>query len=197
MANILKHRFASAKANGPDATQIQPSNWNDGHAFSGGNNNEILTRDTTDATYGAKWTGLGLWSNYTPTWQTYSGPAPILGNGTLTGRLTAIGHTVHFTIQLAIGTTTNIGTGIWAFSVPPGNAINGANMGGTAWMVAGNTGAPFQGVLASASVFLGLTNMVTVLISNGGTNASGLIGPGVPIAWPSGSYLFITGTYET
>lgn len=55
MANILKHRFASAKADGADATQVQPSHWNDGHAFSGGNAGDLLIRDPTDATYGAKW----------------------------------------------------------------------------------------------------------------------------------------------
>ncbi len=55
MANVLKHRFASGKADGPDATQVQPSNWNDGHLFSGGNAGDLLTRDPTDASYGAAW----------------------------------------------------------------------------------------------------------------------------------------------
>lgn len=55
MANLVKHRFLSAKADGPDATQVQPSHWNDGHLFSGGLAGDVLTRDPTDATYGAKW----------------------------------------------------------------------------------------------------------------------------------------------
>lgn len=59
MANIVKHRFVSAKTNGPDATQIQPSNWNDGHLFTGGAADDLLTRDPTDATFGAKW-GPGI-----------------------------------------------------------------------------------------------------------------------------------------
>ena len=58
--NLLKHRFVSAKSDGSDATQIQPSNWNDGHKFSGGNLYEILQCDPTDANYGAKW--LGGWT---------------------------------------------------------------------------------------------------------------------------------------
>ena len=53
--NVLKHRFTSAKPDGADATQVQPSAWNDGHAFTGGAAGEILTRDPTDASYGAKW----------------------------------------------------------------------------------------------------------------------------------------------
>jgi len=196
MSNIVRHRFQSAKSDGTDQTQVQPSQWNDGHLLTGGNNNEILARDTTD-TFGAKWITLGLWIPYTPTWQTFSGPAPVLGNGTLTGRFTVIGHTVHFTIQFATGSTTNIGTGIWAFSLPPGNAPNGGHMGGTGWIVNGANGSPFHGVLTNAGTFLGLTNMVTVLIANGGTAQSSFITAGMPIPWATGSYLFITGMYET
>ena len=55
MANLIKHRFVSPKADGADATQVRASNWNDGHLFIGGNAGDILTRDPTDATYGAKW----------------------------------------------------------------------------------------------------------------------------------------------
>lgn len=54
MSNVLTHRFTSPKLDGPDATQVQPSAWNDGHRFVGGANGDVLTRDTTDATYGAK-----------------------------------------------------------------------------------------------------------------------------------------------
>jgi hypothetical protein len=56
MANVVKHRFASPKVDGADATQVQPSHWNDGHIFSGGAAGDLLTRDPTDALYGAKWT---------------------------------------------------------------------------------------------------------------------------------------------
>jgi hypothetical protein len=55
MANVVKHRFASPKVDGADATQVQPSHWNDGHTFTGGAAGDLLTRDPTDALYGAKW----------------------------------------------------------------------------------------------------------------------------------------------
>jgi len=64
MANVTRHRFASGKTDGPDATQVQPSNWNDGHVYTGGAAGDVLTRDPTDATYGAKWTTptpIGAW----------------------------------------------------------------------------------------------------------------------------------------
>jgi hypothetical protein len=55
MANVLTHRFTSPKADGADGTQVQPSHWNDGHKFIGGNAGDLLVRDPTDATFGAKW----------------------------------------------------------------------------------------------------------------------------------------------
>jgi len=69
MANLVKHRFVSGKADGPDATQVQPSAWNDGHVFAGGNAGDLLTRDPTDATYGAAWATLGTFVDipYAPT----------------------------------------------------------------------------------------------------------------------------------
>ena len=60
MSNVVTHRFASAKSDGADATQIQPSHWNDGHKFIGGAAGDVLTRDPTDATYGAKWAPAGI-----------------------------------------------------------------------------------------------------------------------------------------
>jgi len=55
MSNVLTHRFVSPKLDGPDLTQVQPSAWNDGHRFVGGAAGEVLTRDPTDATFGATW----------------------------------------------------------------------------------------------------------------------------------------------
>jgi hypothetical protein len=57
--NVLKHRFNSAKLDGPDATQVQPSAWNDGHAFTGGAAGDVLTRDPSDGTFGATWASRG------------------------------------------------------------------------------------------------------------------------------------------
>ena len=53
--NVVRHRFSSAKIDGPDPGQIQPSHWNDGHLFTGGAAGDVLARDPTDATFGATW----------------------------------------------------------------------------------------------------------------------------------------------
>jgi hypothetical protein len=64
MANTTIHVFPSTKADGPDATKVQPSNWNDGHKYTGGSNGNVLVRDTSDATYGGAWsTNLTYLSN--------------------------------------------------------------------------------------------------------------------------------------
>jgi len=59
--NLLKHRFVSGKGDGPDATQVQPSNWNDGHTFVGGASGNVLVRDPSDANFGATWSPWGAW----------------------------------------------------------------------------------------------------------------------------------------
>jgi len=56
MTDVLKHRFVSGKLDGADTQQVQPSAWNDGHRLIGGNHGDLLTRDTTDPNFGAKWT---------------------------------------------------------------------------------------------------------------------------------------------
>lgn len=53
MANLLRHRFVSAKTDGGDPSQVQPSHWNDGHLFLGGSAGDLLQRDPADGVYGA------------------------------------------------------------------------------------------------------------------------------------------------
>jgi len=55
MTDVLKHRFTSAKADGGDVSQVQPSHWNDGHKFIGGAVGDLLQRDPADVAFGAKW----------------------------------------------------------------------------------------------------------------------------------------------
>lgn len=52
---ITKHLKVSAIADGPDPSQVNPSDWNAAHVFTGGAMGGLLMRDTGDATYGASW----------------------------------------------------------------------------------------------------------------------------------------------
>jgi hypothetical protein len=54
---------------------------------------------------------------YTPVW-TASVSNPTLGNGSISGEYHIDGKAVEITIILAIGSTTNLGSGTYAFSVP-------------------------------------------------------------------------------
>jgi hypothetical protein len=50
----LTHAFVSQVPDGSDVTKVRPSNWNAEHVFSGGAHQQLLMRDTGDAT-GASW----------------------------------------------------------------------------------------------------------------------------------------------
>ena len=120
MANLVKHRFASAKSDGPDASQVQPSHWNDGHAFNGGATGDVLTRDTTDAAYGAKWVTPAPpvgWIAYVPKWYIGATEITALGNHAVSGLYHRRGDAVWFSVFFQVGTDP-LPDGQWAFSLP-------------------------------------------------------------------------------
>jgi hypothetical protein len=67
-----------------------------------------------------------IWKAYTPTW-TADTTNPAIGNGTLTGRYIVIGKLCTYVLGLVMGSTTNYGSGNWAFSLPI-NAVNTAGI---------------------------------------------------------------------
>jgi hypothetical protein len=118
----LDHRFRSAKTDGPDASQVQPSHWNDAHAFSGGANGNALVRDTTDAAYGATWAPLGKW---------IAVPFAVGNFGELNGswvvpgvqvqRYTLLGATMRYHVYIPASTATGV-SGI-AIGLPTGYSM--------------------------------------------------------------------------
>lgn len=54
MAGVLKHKFQTTKADGPDSTRVQGTKWNEEHAFAGSVLGALLVRDTNE-TDGAAW----------------------------------------------------------------------------------------------------------------------------------------------
>jgi len=202
MANVLKHRFASAKANGADATQVQPSHWNDGHVFSGGNAGDLLTRDPTDATYGAKWQApaapptpplLVPYTPYTTVWGG-SGGTPAINNGGLFATYWRHSQTVFFAIRLTIGSTSTLGAGAWSFTLPfpaeSNSSIGMACYGVAVQVSAGTRPFPIMGGLQAAggnSLFWMWNLLFTV-----GAN---VVTPSAPFSWVAGDWLHLTGTY--
>jgi hypothetical protein len=191
MANVLKHRFASAKADGADATQVQPSHWNDGHLFTGGNAGDVLTRDPSDATFGATWAAANKTVLTWPVqWSVYGGDAGLfLGNGTITGRYTKDGQRVTMTLLVVGGTTTNFGSvaAFYLFTLPvPSIDSREVNMVGSIWSTAGVV-VPALGLGALDTTHINIVNM-----------SGQPIGPTLPGSWwGPNAKIVISGTYFT
>ncbi|WUD73595.1 hypothetical protein OG937_18855 [Streptomyces sp. NBC_00510] len=144
---------------------------------------------------GTAWVGLGVWNGYTPTW-TAATTNPAIGDGTIAGRYALVGRTCHFQMYLAVGATTANGSGAYTFGLP---VVAGAT--GTLVQFVGNasnsTGrALVSGQLTAASGATGFT-----VWAPGSTSASTLnqVGSGgvFGTAFSSGSFLRVSGTYET
>lgn len=138
---------------------------------------------------------VSAWASYTPTW-TASGTAPVLGNGTLSGRYKQIGKLVHVEIGLLAGTTTTYGTGQWQFLLPatadyPGGAFaENRDVGGyQAFDTSGAARYVGHNVLASSGSNL-------VCLTNNSPTAIGTVGATVPFTWATGDRLTINATYR-
>lgn len=126
-------------------------------------------------------------TNYTPTW-TAASVNPTLGNGSLSGIYIKTGKRVDVQFQLGIGSTTNLGTGIWYFSLPfvPSTSLSSIGTG-----LALISGAAFH-VLAAQSLTDGTARLI--LTADGAGNQ---VSPTSPGAWPAGSYMTVSLTYYT
>lgn len=147
MSNVATHIFVSVGPDGADATQIQPlRDWNEGHKFGGGSNNQFLQRDTGDATYGAKWsTGL----TYDGTTLSIASAIAIAGNtnNTITGTV-AGAYTTTITNSSA-NAAAYAGLALTTNSVSPSllramssafTPVNGARADGAQWINSAGAG---------------------------------------------------------
>ena len=136
---------------------------------------------------------IGQWAAYTPIW-TASTTNPVLGNGSLTGRYCVVNKLCTMSVRLSIGSTTTLGTGNWAFSIPLP-------------MIAGNINAPvYIGVAhcrdyATRSYVLAVylepafSTTKTAYFVQDNTNNINLT-PTAPFAWATGDVLMFEITYE-
>lgn len=123
---------------------------------------------------------------YTPTWTNIGGgSAPVLGNGTLTGRYTKIDKLVIFETVLKIGSTTAIGTGgFWALGLPLMPSPNPIYAMMVLVSAAGGVQVPVQAA-ASVQAAYGIS-------SSGGS----LVGPAFPASfWVANAVCAVGGTY--
>jgi hypothetical protein len=120
---------------------------------------------------------IGGTATYTPVWSS-NGTAPVLGNGTLTGKYSTVGNMVFVTINGVMGSTTTYGTGNYTWTLPVASASDGFLLLGSAECNAGASGAFFTGVS-----FNGTTTIIQA-VTNAGTAIWGQTTPGV---WQSGN----------
>ena len=86
-----------------------PRDWTDG---------ELVTEALLDTHVRDNFKAMTEWTAYTPTW-TATGGTPTIGNGSLTGRYIKAGNLCHFTVRLALGSTSSLGTTTqWAWALP-------------------------------------------------------------------------------
>ncbi|WP_051486251.1 hypothetical protein [Nocardioides sp. J54] len=126
------------------------------------------------------------WTPYTPSWTAIT-TNPTIGNGTLTGAYMQAGQLVHFRIALTIGSTTNTGSGGYAFSLPVATALPSTScMGGG--------GVCFDTSAAARRFrFLYVTDASRIRLMD----ADGaIVATNVPFTWATGDTLHIAGSYE-
>jgi hypothetical protein len=111
MTQVLKHLKNSTIADGPDPTQINPSDWNAAHVFSAGALGSLLMRDTGDATYGASWlasvaAGQVLISNGVGAAPAWAASLTLAGNLTVGGTVSSTGQGGHTLVYTGPGFNT-------------------------------------------------------------------------------------------
>lgn len=134
------------------------------------------------------------WQSYTPAW-TATGTAPVLGNGTLTGRYVQLGKTIMGHLSLVAGSTTTFGTGNFRFTLP----------GTIATTMRGSIGVADCVDVSAGAAYVGFTNLVSGTIveiwtpqSPIGVWQQGAVAPpATPFIWANGDQLRLKFMYES
>ncbi len=121
---------------------------------------------------------------YTPTWG--SGGATDIGNGTLNASYIYDGDTCRGNIQMTIGSTTNVGSGAWTFSLPKQAARN-------------SSGSCYIEDATGPTVYAGVSHIVAgasvVRCAIAGSTAA-YMGSATPITWAVGDKIEIDFDYQ-
>lgn len=157
------------------------------NTFSGTNSHSGVESFTNDvAIAGANVTGA--WSAYTPLRKNgVSGSTLATGNGTLVGFFKHVDKSYFFRILLTFGTTTNIGTDDYSFTLPTN--YNEFHATGPALLGDASLGKFFS------RAWHGVGAGEVVVIDSAGVRATGS-GGGSPIAWATGDTISICGVFE-
>lgn len=149
---------------------------------------------------GINFTG-GSWVSYTPVWSNQSGTAPVLGNGTITGRYAIFGKMILLHVEMNAGSSTTFGSaGVnWTFSIPSGFTIlttsTSATMG-PAYSTPNGTGGKRNLGVTSAIDSTHITIDVWAPNADATASATGFIDPATPSTWTTAGSLKMTGFFQ-
>lgn len=123
---------------------------------------------------------MGIRDAFDTSWSAVSS-SPSIGNGSLLMNVSKVGNVATITLRLIIGSTTNLGSGAWSFSLPyPSRSISSC------------VGYALKGQQRNLVVGA-LSGGVMTLYK---PETSSPIGPTIPFAWGSGDSLLITTSYQ-
>jgi len=126
-------------------------------------------------------------SSYTPAWTT-TGTAPVIGNGSLTGRYSLSGNICTVQFQLVAGSTTTFGTGQFQITLPFPTVNTGQRAQGMARIFDSGVGQ-----------YVGLIEVISnssLMVFYPTTSVTDLVSSTSPMTWASGDSLRGTITYQ-
>lgn len=135
----------------------------------------------------------GAFAAYTPTW-TAAGVAPVLGNGTLSGRFVQFGKLVLYTMFFQAGSTSTFGTGVWNFTLPV--TASASIPASTPIGVVYSLDASASAVNFSPLVFANTTQINIQGPLTWPTGTQNIYANTVPWTWATSDTLWATGIYE-
>lgn len=130
-------------------------------------------------------------SSYVPTW-TGSVSNPVLGNGSIVTSYKVVENRCFVTIQLTLGSTTTLGSGVWAFSLPYTAANSGTTYQGS---ITANAESKYWTGTALVGSWNGNYTTVTAVVGTNGVTFGKLTASG-PGTWASGDQFFLSFDYD-
>jgi hypothetical protein len=135
--------------------------------------------------------GLLAWTSYTPVWSG-NNVAPTIGNGTATGFFCQIGKTVHYNLEINLGSTSTVGTSTrYTFSLPITAKLNLKYISSGFYF--DSSASQYYPVIARNST----TTLDAAFYTMGPSSVTGnVLASAKPVVPANGDIYTISGTYE-
>lgn len=138
-------------------------------------------------------------TTFVPGWQTDTGTAPSIGNGTISMEYIRMGNTLFYWLSFRAGATTTFGSGgNWVFQLPPLGTYSFTHSGGTGWARPNNsdgTSVPLGAVPGSYSPSGAGIRPLTIggQVDGNAVPGTGFVDSTSPSAWTTAGQFFLQG----